>query len=85
MCYVEHMRVHIELEDTLVEEIDKQAGSRNRSEYIRRAISAALQESRRWDMIQSAAGAIPASGHAWDDDPAAWVRGQRLGDARRVG
>jgi len=79
------MRVHIELDDALLEEIDRRAGSRNRSEYIRRAIAAALEESRRWDMIQSAAGAIPGSGHEWDDDPAAWVRSQRRGDARRVG
>jgi metal-responsive CopG/Arc/MetJ family transcriptional regulator len=79
------MRVHIELDDALVEEIDQRAGSRNRSEYIRRAIAAALQESRRWDMIHSAAGAITASGHDWDDDPAAWVRSQRRGDARRIG
>jgi metal-responsive CopG/Arc/MetJ family transcriptional regulator len=79
------MRVHIELDDSLVQEIDQRAGSRNRSEYIRRAIAAALHESRRWDMIQSAAGAISASGHDWDDDPAEWVRSQRRGDARRVG
>jgi metal-responsive CopG/Arc/MetJ family transcriptional regulator len=79
------MRVHIELDDSLVQEIDQRAGSRNRSDYIRRAIAAALHESRRWDMIQSAAGTITASGHDWDDDPAGWVRSQRRGDARRVG
>ncbi len=33
----------------------------------------------------SAAGAIPAVGHEWDEDPAAWVRQQRQGDARRGG
>ena len=79
------MRVHIELDDALVGEIDQRAGSRNRSEYIRRAIAAALRESARWEMIESAAGAIPASGHDWDEDPAAWVRSQRRDDARRVG
>jgi metal-responsive CopG/Arc/MetJ family transcriptional regulator len=79
------MRMHIELDDSLVAEIDQRAGSRNRSEYIRRAIAAALQESRRWDMIQSAAGGVAATGHDWDDDPAAWVRSQRRGDTRRVG
>jgi metal-responsive CopG/Arc/MetJ family transcriptional regulator len=79
------MRVHIELEDGLVAQIDQRAGSRNRSEYIRRAIAAALRESARWEIIESAAGAIPASGHEWDEDPAAWVRSQRRDDARRVG
>jgi metal-responsive CopG/Arc/MetJ family transcriptional regulator len=79
------MRVHIELDDALVHEIDQRAGSRNRSDYIRRAIAAALGDSARWEMIESAAGAIPATGHEWDEDPAAWVRSQRRDDARRVG
>jgi metal-responsive CopG/Arc/MetJ family transcriptional regulator len=79
------MRVHIELDDALLEEIDQRAGSRNRSEYIRRAIAAALRDSARWEMIESAAAAIPASGHDWDEDPAAWVRSQRRDDARRIG
>jgi Arc/MetJ family transcription regulator len=79
------MRVHIELDDALLEEIDQRAGSRNRSEYIRRAIAVALRDSARWEIIESAAGAIPDSGHDWDEDPAAWVRSQRRDDARRVG
>jgi Arc/MetJ-type ribon-helix-helix transcriptional regulator len=73
------------LDDALVEQIDRRAGARNRSDYIRRAITAALEDSARWEMIESAAGAIPAEGHEWDDDPATWVRGQRRDDVRRVG
>jgi hypothetical protein len=34
-------------------------------------------EGRRWEVIESALGSIAAVGHAWDDDPAAWVRAQR--------
>ena len=79
------MRVHIELDDALVQEIDQRAGSRNRSAYIRQAVAAALRDSGRWEMIESAAGAIRASDHEWDEDPAAWVRSQRRNDVRRVG
>lgn len=79
------MRMHIELDDDLVAEIDRRAGARNRSAYVRNAIAAALDEARRWDLIESAAGAISTTGHEWDADPARWVRGQRRIDRRRIG
>ena len=79
------MRVHLELDEALVAQIDQRSGTRNRSRFIREAISAALDESARWDLILSARGAIPDAGHEWDENPAAWVSGQRRADADRVG
>jgi metal-responsive CopG/Arc/MetJ family transcriptional regulator len=79
------MRVHINLEDELVEELDRRAGPRGRSAYIVSTLRRALEDERRWERIASAAGSIEGSGHAWDEDPAAWVASQRQSDARRVG
>ncbi len=79
------MRVHINLEDELVDELDKQIGKRKRSAYIASLIREALDERRRWEGIRAAYGSIEDGGHDWDDDPAAWVRAQRRSDPRRVG
>ena len=49
-------------------------------EFIRRG----LEDEQRWDDVESALGALDDGGHAWDDDPARWVRAQRR-DARRAG
>jgi hypothetical protein len=45
----------------------------------------ALDDEQRWDEIEASLGTLDDRGHAWDADPAAWVREQRRGDARRVG
>jgi hypothetical protein len=79
------MRLHITLEDELVREIDERVGPRRRSAFIADAARRALEDERRWQLIVSAAGSIPDTGHEWDADPAAWVRAQRRGDPRRVG
>ena len=79
------MRVHIELDDELVAQIDQRAGARNRSRFMRRAISAALDETARWDLILAAGGSIADTGHDWDADPADWVSRQRRADPDRVG
>jgi metal-responsive CopG/Arc/MetJ family transcriptional regulator len=79
------MRVHITLDDELVRRLDGRVGSRRRSAYIARAVAHALEDDHRWELIESALGAVSAHGHAWDDDAAAWVREQRRADARRVG
>lgn len=79
------MRMHIELEDDLVAEIDRIAGPRGRSRFVRQAIARAIEDDVRWDLIESAAGSIADTGHDWDDDPAEWVRQQRFSDPRRVG
>ncbi len=79
------MRLHIVLEHDLVQEIDRRAGVRRRSAFIAELIQRGLEDERRWDDIEAALGALPDTGHEWDDDPAAWVRQQRRADPRRVG
>lgn len=82
------MRMHIEIADEVVAAVDELAGPRGRSAFIRRAIGRAVDEERRWTLLESAAGAVPDRGHDWDahpGDPAEWVRAQRRGDARRGG
>ncbi len=85
MCYLLHMRMHIELEDGLVARIDEAAGARGRSRFVREAIELALSHEERWRHLMRAAGAIADRGHDWDRNPAGWVRKQRRGDRRRVG
>jgi hypothetical protein len=79
------MRLHITLRDELVRELDKRVGARRRSGFIARAVEAALDDERRWELIDSSLGSISEDGHEWDDDPASWVREQRRMDERRVG
>jgi Arc/MetJ family transcription regulator len=77
--------MHIELDDALVAEVDRIAGSRGRSTFVRRAVQSAVQAQQRADLVRSAAGALTAQPHEWDADPAEWVRRQRRADARRTG
>ncbi|MYE25450.1 MAG: hypothetical protein F4Y01_16180 [Gammaproteobacteria bacterium] len=79
------MRLHIALPDALVDELDRRVGAKKRSAFIRAVVEQALEDERRWDAIETSLGSLPDSGHEWDDDPAAWVRCQRQGDARRSG
>jgi hypothetical protein len=79
------MRLHIALSDELVAELDRRVGPRRRSAFIARAVETALDDERRWELIESSLGAIPAEGHEWDADPSAWVREQRRSDETRVG
>ena len=79
------MRMHIELDDALIAEVDDIAGHRQRSAFVRQAVRAAVDLEKRWRLIGQAAGSIPDTGHDWDADPAGWVRGERFGDATRVG
>ena len=79
------MRLHISLNNDLVEELDSRAGVRGRSAYIEATLRRALDDERRWEQIASAVGAIGDHGHEWDDDVGGWVRSQREADPRRVG
>jgi metal-responsive CopG/Arc/MetJ family transcriptional regulator len=79
------MRVHISLDDDLVAELDRRVGARRRSPFIAAAVRRALEDQRRWELIESGYGAISDTGHDWDDDPAEWVREQRHADRARVG
>lgn len=78
------MRVHITLEDEIVTELDRRLGSRRRSAFISSAVRRALEDEKRWELIESAIGSV-ADGHEWDDDPAAWVSAQRQTDPARIG
>ena len=79
------MRMHIELDDAIVTEIDSIAGLRRRCAFVREAVLAAVDRHRRKIRLRQAAGILRNTEHDWDDDPAAWVRRQRSGDPRRVG
>jgi Arc/MetJ family transcription regulator len=79
------MRLHISLDDRLVQELDRRVGLRRRSSFIARAVQRALEDERRWELIESSLGSIADEGHEWDADPAAWVEAQRRVDERRVG
>jgi len=79
------MRLHINLDDDLVSELDQRIGLRGRSQYISWAVRRALhEESRRAELVE-ALGSIEDTGHDWDADPAEWVRLQRREDDRRTG
>lgn len=79
------MRMHIELNDVIVGEIDAIAGPRRRSAFVREAITDAVERHRRAMHLSKAAGVLRDSEHEWDDDTAAWVSRQRSGDSKRVG
>lgn len=79
------VRLHIHLDEELVRELDRRVGPRRRSAFVEEAVRRALEDERRWELIWSAVGAVGGRGHAWDADPADWVRAQRRGDRRRVG
>ena len=79
------MRMHIEFEDALMNEVDAIAGPRRRSAFVRDAVRAAVERERRRSRLDKAAGILRDTEHEWDPDPAAWVTRQRFGDPRRVG
>jgi hypothetical protein len=79
------MRVHITLRDEIVRELDRRVGARRRSAYISRAVERALDDDRRWELLESALGSISDGGHEWDEDAGRWVRDQRRADERRFG
>ena len=85
VCITVCMRLHIQLEDSLVADIDRRAGPRRRSAFIAALIRRGLDDERRWDEIEASLGSISDTGHAWDEDPAEWVRSQRRGDPGRSG
>jgi metal-responsive CopG/Arc/MetJ family transcriptional regulator len=79
------MRLHISLRDELVSEMDGRVGPRGRSAFIAAAVARALEDERRWDLIESAIASVVEDGHAWDDDSAAWVHDERRETTRLVG
>ena len=79
------MRVHITLAESDVRRMDERVGARRRSRFIAEAVRQALDDADRWESIESAIGSLEDRDHAWDADPAAWVRSQRRQDPRRTG
>jgi metal-responsive CopG/Arc/MetJ family transcriptional regulator len=79
------MRVHITLDDELVDQLDRRVGRRRRSAFISATVRMALDDERRWEDIEAGFGALAVGEHDWDTDPAGWVRAQRSGDLARVG
>lgn len=79
------MRVHIYLDDDLLEAINEHVGPRERSSYIADAVKKQLESDRRWRKIESAIGSISDEGHPWDPDVAKWVHDSRREDPRRAG
>jgi Arc/MetJ family transcription regulator len=82
--------MHIELDDEVVREVDRLAGPRERSAFVRRAVLRALEDAQRAAALRSAAGSLSSSPtedtpHEWDADTAGWVRAQRRSSDRRVG
>ncbi|HST56055.1 MAG TPA: ribbon-helix-helix protein, CopG family [Solirubrobacteraceae bacterium] len=77
-----HMRMHINLDDELVSEIDTLAGSRGRSAFIRDAVAQEVDRRRRWKAFEQAVGAAPDFGSHLPPD---WIRQERRSDPRRVG
>lgn len=81
-----HMRLHIELDDEVVREVDRLTGPRERSAFVRAAVLRAIDDAKRSEALRRAAGSLrDAEAHEWDDDPAAWVRSSRQADSRRAG
>jgi metal-responsive CopG/Arc/MetJ family transcriptional regulator len=79
------MRLHISLDDDLVQQLDQRVGSRQRSMFIAETLRRALDDQRRWEDIEAGLGALADREHVWDRDPADWVTTQRSGDPTRVG
>jgi metal-responsive CopG/Arc/MetJ family transcriptional regulator len=79
------MRVHINLDEELVRELDELVGPRGRSPFIADAVRAKVDQERRWRTIREAIGSVADHGHPWDDDVAKWVHDSRREDPRRVG
>ena len=79
------MRLHVHLDDDLVERLDARSGERGRSRFVEDAVRRALDDADAWDLMRSALGTIEDVGHSWDADPAGWVSDERRADRSRVG
>jgi Arc/MetJ family transcription regulator len=79
------MRMHVELDDDLIAQVDRLVGSRGRSRFVCAAVERAVRQEIRWSATEATAGGIDDQGHDWDVDPAEWVREQRRADTRRAG
>jgi metal-responsive CopG/Arc/MetJ family transcriptional regulator len=79
------MRLHISLDDSLVEQLDERVGKRRRSTFISELLRRALEDDRRWQDIEAGLGVLADDDNEWDSNPAAWITAQRYADSARVG
>lgn len=70
-----HMRLHINLDDGLAQEIDELAGPRGRSRYIREAIEARVEVDRRVAARRKLVGSMP--------DFAPWMTAEWISENRK--
>lgn len=79
-----HMRLHVHLDDNVVDQLDERCGPRERSAFIVNAITRALEFERQWDTLEAAIGSVASRGHAWQTDPAEWIRAERSVERQRA-
>lgn len=82
MCQHGTVGIRLTRDPDLVAQLDVLVGPPHRSRFIAEAVRRALDNDHRWELIESAIGAVPDGGHDWDDDPGAWVHQQRHGAPR---
>jgi metal-responsive CopG/Arc/MetJ family transcriptional regulator len=81
------MRAHIVLDKELVEEIDRIAGKRKRSQFIEEAVKAKLQRERLGRALKEAAGSLnPADYPEWSTSQSIsdWVHNGREADRKQI-
>ena len=76
------MRLHVHLDDDIVDQLDERCGPRERSAFIVSAITRALEFEQQWDTLEAAIGSVARRDHAWQTDPAQWVRAERLAERK---
>jgi hypothetical protein len=75
------MRVHVYLDDDLVNELDALVDERGRSKFIEEAVRQRVDRERRWRLMRSAIGSIADGGHPWDPDPAGFFHRTRSAES----
>jgi predicted transcriptional regulator len=76
------MRLHVHLDDEIVDQLDERCGPRERSAFIVNAITRALEFERQWDALDAVIGSVQTRGHAWQADPQQWMLDERRGERR---
>jgi len=73
------MRLHLYLDDDLVERLDREVGARGRSAFVEECLRVELDRRRRWRSIWSAFEGSPIDehGHPWDPDPVSFFHDER--------
>jgi predicted transcriptional regulator len=81
------VRTHVVLPEELVEEIDRLAGPRKRSQFIEEAVRARVEREKLGEALKASAGILKPEDHPeWrtPEDVSAWVRRSRELDNERL-